>query len=179
MLRAALPKTERQRPSLPFGTGSGARLLLEAPATSSLACKLQRQASGDLDGKDVDGESLGDVDGLAEGDAEGDLEGKVVPLFGFFISCSSQKVIDSAEEEWRPEQICPGDAGCESRGDGILLAGASALPITPTCFEDWEDLNDDRSYRGSQDSFLDCGCDQLQLRSSHWSDGAQGSVRFG
>ena len=90
-----------------------------------------------------------------------DLEGKVVPLLGFFISCSSQKVIDSAEEEWRPEQICPGDAGCESRGDGILLAGAAALTITPTCFEDWEDLNDDKSYRGSQDSFLDCGCDQL------------------
>ena len=85
----------------------------------------------------------------------------MLPLFAVFISCSSQKSIDSAEEGWRPEQICPGDVGCESRGDGVLLAGASALPITPTCFEDWEDLNGDRSYRGSQDAFLDCGCDQL------------------
>ena len=36
---------------------------------------------GDLDGRDVDGERLGEAEGLTDGEAEGDFEGSVVGVF--------------------------------------------------------------------------------------------------
>jgi len=67
---------------------------------------------------------------------------------------------DDTATAWRPDLVCPGDAGCLSN-DGELQAGAAALTITPTCFESWSDADGDATYQASTDSFLDCGCDQL------------------
>jgi hypothetical protein len=79
---------------------------------------------------------------------------------------------------WRPDLVCPGDAGCE-HADGQLYAGAAAVKITPTCFESWLDCGDDglclgdegylepdggegdAEYDSATESFLDCGCDRL------------------
>ena len=36
--------------------------------------------------------------------------------------------------DWRPDVVCPGDDGCVS-GEGALEAGAAAVSITPTCWE--------------------------------------------
>ena len=68
---------------------------------------------------------------------------------------------DSAGGPWRPDLVCPGDAGCESLGDGQLYAGAAALSIVPECFESWEDLNGDGEYDKNNEIFFDCGCDRL------------------
>lgn len=81
---------------------------------------------------------------------------------GTLLAGCKDDVEDSAGSgAWRPDIVCPGDAGCESLGDGILYAGAAALPITPTCYESWEDLNSNGEYERSEESFLDCGCDRL------------------
>ena len=81
---------------------------------------------------------------------------------GTLLAGCKDKSEDSAGPvDWRPDVVCPGDAGCESLGDGQLYAGASALSITPTCFESWEDLNDNGEYERNNESFFDCGCDQL------------------
>ena len=78
------------------------------------------------------------------------------------LSCSGDKAMDSGlDGGWRPELVCPGDPECLTGGNGELLAGASAKTITPVCFERWEDLNGDGTYKASQDAFFDCGCDQL------------------
>jgi hypothetical protein len=79
---------------------------------------------------------------------------------------------------WRPDLVCPGDAGCAS-GDGQLEAGAAAVSITPECFEQWLDCGrdgicpgdeawteadqgeGDAEWHRSSEPFLDCGCDQL------------------
>ena len=79
---------------------------------------------------------------------------------------------------WRPDLVCPGDAGCVS-GDGELQAGAAAVSITPTCFEQWLDCGrdgicpddeawveadegeGDSEWHKASEAFLDCGCDQL------------------
>jgi len=74
---------------------------------------------------------------------------------------------------WRPDLVCPGDPGCES-GQGDLMAGAAALPITPTCFETWQDVNDDATYTSSTDVFLDCGCDQLCKGDKGWPGADEG-----
>ena len=68
---------------------------------------------------------------------------------------------DDTGDAWRPALVCPGDAGCESLGDGVLYAGAAARTITPTCFESWEDLDSNGSYDRNSESFFDCGCDRL------------------
>lgn len=84
-------------------------------------------------------------------------------LFWLGLACSSDKVQDTAPVEqngWRPAQVCPGDAGCEGN-DGALYVGASAKVITPTCFEQWEDVDGNHRYTSSTDIVLDCGCDQL------------------
>lgn len=85
-------------------------------------------------------------------------------LLLFNLACSGDKNQDSAtslnETSWRPMTVCPGDQGCET-GGGDLLVGASALTITPTCFEQWEDVDDNRRYTSSTDIVLDCGCDQM------------------
>lgn len=77
------------------------------------------------------------------------------------IACNKDKETETAEEEgWRPDLVCPGDDGCET-ATGALEAGASALPITPTCYETWEDLDDNGEYDSSDESYYDCGCDHL------------------
>ena len=83
-------------------------------------------------------------------------------LFWLGLACSGNKEQDSAirENGWRPMQVCPGDDGCEL-GEGALQVGASAKVITPTCFEQWEDVDGNNRYAGNTDIVLDCGCDQL------------------
>ncbi|MDP6933479.1 MAG: hypothetical protein QGG40_11215, partial [Myxococcota bacterium] len=76
------------------------------------------------------------------------------------LACNCGGGDDTGEVAWRPDLACPGDVGCES-GDGELQAGASAVSITPTCFETWEDADGDSEYRASVDSYYDCGCDRL------------------
>ena len=85
--------------------------------------------------------------------------------FWLGLACSGNKVEDTApivevEAEWRPQQVCPGDAGCED-ASSTLQVGASAKTITPTCFEQWEDVDGNSRYSTSTDIVLDCGCDQL------------------
>lgn len=80
---------------------------------------------------------------------------------------------EPAKEDWRPALVCPGDAGCRSNS-GPLAAGASARSITPTCFETWEDVNDNAEYDGGEDVFLDCGCDQLCEGDEGWPGADQG-----
>ena len=83
-------------------------------------------------------------------------------LFWLGLACTGSKEQDSANilESWRPMQVCPGDAGCES-AEGALQVGASAKVITPTCFEQWEDVDENKRYAANVDVVLDCGCDQL------------------
>ncbi len=87
-------------------------------------------------------------------------------LPSLLLSCHKDKEpsgddsAETGEEAWRPDVVCPGDAGCES-AEGALEAGAAALTITPTCWETWEDLNDNGEYDFSSESYFDCGCDHL------------------
>ena len=85
--------------------------------------------------------------------------------FWLVLACSGNKVEDTApivevEPDWRPQQVCPGDVGCED-ASSTLQVGASAKTITPTCFEQWEDVDGNFRYSTSTDIVLDCGCDQL------------------
>ena len=83
-------------------------------------------------------------------------------LFWLGLACSGNKEQDSAnlQEGWRPTQVCPGDEGCTA-ASGPLQVGASAKIITPTCFEQWEDVDGNNRYASNVDVVLDCGCDQL------------------
>jgi len=67
---------------------------------------------------------------------------------------------DSGEGAWRPDLVCPGDAGCEDN-TGALQVGAAAVVVTPDCFESWTDLDGNGEYDSSEEAFLDCGCDRL------------------
>lgn len=85
-------------------------------------------------------------------------------LIWLLISCTSDKNQDTGviiDMGWKPELVCPSDEGCADVEGAILFAGAAAKTITPTCFESWEDINDDEEYKSSQDIFFDCGCDRL------------------
>ena len=64
-----------------------------------------------------------------------------------------------APAEYRPQMHCPGDPGCET-ATGALRVGAASIPITPTCFEGWTDLDADAEL-DEDEAFLDCGCDRL------------------
>ena len=87
-----------------------------------------------------------------------------VALALMLISCGKDKdepiPVDTGPEPWRPDVVCPGDAGCET-ATGQLYAGAAAVSITPTCFESWEDLDGNGEYDYGDEAFFDCGCDQL------------------
>lgn len=98
------------------------------------------------------------------------------------LACNKDKAQDTADNlepaGWMPDFYCPGSEGCES-SEGALYAGASAVSITPTCFESWRDCGEDglcaedegyvEADNGEMDGewekdyepFLDCGCDQL------------------
>lgn len=80
---------------------------------------------------------------------------------------------DSGEEAWRPDLVCPGDEGCET-ADGPLSVGASALSITPTCWEAWEDLDGNGEYDLTEESYYDCGCDQLCEGDEGWPGADEG-----
>ena len=92
---------------------------------------------------------------------QGYIPGTVM-LFWLGLACPGNKEQDSAnlQEIWRPTQVCPGDEGC-STASGVLQVGASAKTITPTCFEQWEDVDGNNRYASNIDVVLDCGCDQL------------------
>ncbi len=89
----------------------------------------------------------------------------LLPVFSLY-SCNRDKdpgaddTAESGEPAWRPDVVCPGDEGCET-AEGALQAGAAALPITPTCWETWEDLNDNGEMDFTTESYFDCGCDHL------------------
>lgn len=95
------------------------------------------------------------------------------------IACGGKATDDSGGADdtgaagWRPGLVCPGDAGCRS-GEGQLQAGAAALPITPTCFETWDDVDTDATYSASTDEFYDCGCDQLCEGDEGWPGADEG-----
>ena len=74
---------------------------------------------------------------------------------------------------------CPGDAGCED-ADGPLRVGVAAVPITPDCFESWEDLDGDWTYEPATEPFLDCGCDRLCEGDAGWPgpDAGEGDGEF-
>jgi hypothetical protein len=105
---------------------------------------------------------------------------RLVPAF-FLVSCIGPPDADTGAVFWRtdgPDLVCPGDPGCETAA-GALSAGAAALAITPTCFEQWLDCGEDgicphdedwvaedggegdAEYDLQTEFFLDCGCDQL------------------
>ena len=74
---------------------------------------------------------------------------------------ASDSSVDSGEPgPWEPDLFCPGSAGCETVS-GTLRAGAGKVDITPTCFEDWVDLDGDFEYERTTEAFRDCGCDRL------------------
>ena len=60
-----------------------------------------------------------------------------------------------------PALYCPGDPSgiCDSN-DGEFFAGAGAATVTPTCFEGWDDVDEDGEL-DSDEAFFDCGCDRL------------------
>lgn len=60
-----------------------------------------------------------------------------------------------------PDRACPGDVGCEPTDDVVFRAGAALTSIVPSCFETWEDRNDNLTWQVRDDAFLDCGCDRL------------------
>ena len=92
--------------------------------------------------------------------------------------CQTQtKVEDTSttvESQWNPTYYCPGSEGCED-AEGALYVGAAAVPITPTCFEQWRDCGEDglcpgddgyvepdskegnSEWERSFEAFLDCG----------------------
>ncbi|MCB9591217.1 MAG: hypothetical protein H6719_00680 [Sandaracinaceae bacterium] len=43
--------------------------------------------------------------------------------------------VDAGEPPLEPDLVCPGDPSCPDEGDGVLYAGAAAIPITPS-FDD-------------------------------------------
>lgn len=53
------------------------------------------------------------------------------------------------------ERACPGSAGCETTGDGVLWAGAAAIEITPVGFETFTDTNGDSIWNAGVEEFDD------------------------
>jgi hypothetical protein len=76
---------------------------------------------------------------------------------------------------WRPDLVCPGDAGCASN-EGFLHAGFGSASITPTCFEGWEDVDGNAAYSSSTDAFLDCGCDRVCSDDPTWTGADEGEA---
>ena len=74
------------------------------------------------------------------------------------IGCSPDPTAFEEADFW-----CPGDPSgmCEADDDDTLRVGAAALAMTPTAFEQWNDLDHSESYQQGTDIFYDCGRDQL------------------
>jgi len=104
---------------------------------------------------------------------------RLILLTVMLVACGkAQDPIADTGEGWRPDVVCPGDAVCRS-GEGVLAAGAAAVSITPTCWEQWLDCGEDGicpgdptwveadageadgDYDKQSERFVDCGCDQL------------------
>ena len=108
-----------------------------------------------------------------------------MPFFAVFlvlVSCDSTgdsaATSDTAATAWRPTVVCPGDAGCAT-AEGPLEVGASAVAITPRCFERFLDCGEDgvcpddpawteadagegdAEWDKQTEAFEDCGCDRL------------------
>ncbi len=103
----------------------------------------------------------------------------MLPLLLLFACPTKTEPLDTAGDggtaAWRPDRVCPGDAGCLSN-DGPLQAGAAALTITPTCFESWEDADGDARYSASSEAFFDCGCDRLCEGDEGWPGADEGEA---
>jgi hypothetical protein len=108
----------------------------------------------------------------------------ILPLVLVFSgACKDKKgaPVDSAAAEdtgpaaWRPDLVCPGDAGCAT-ADGGLEAGAAANVITPNCFELWEDIDANGEWSRSDEPFYDCGCDQLCEGDDGWTAADDGEA---
>jgi len=104
----------------------------------------------------------------------------IMPILSLFACDGEKKIQDTApsEEGWTPTYFCPGAETCPD-ADGSLKIGASAVSITPICFELWKDCGDDglcpedegytapdsgegdAEWNKNTEVFLDCGCDQL------------------
>jgi hypothetical protein len=82
---------------------------------------------------------------------------------------------DDTAAGWRPDLVCPGDAGCATN-DGELRAGVAAKVVTPPCFEQWEDLDGNGEWDRQQEPFLDCGCDQLCDGDEGWTAADEGEA---
>jgi hypothetical protein len=118
--------------------------------------------------------------------------------FLFVFACNNDKdsgVDDSGSvSAWRPDIVCPGDPQCAT-GEGPLEAGASAVSITPTCFEQWLDCGEDGicpddpewifvegegegdgEWDKQTEAFLDCGCDQLCEGDDGWEGADEGEA---
>ncbi len=76
------------------------------------------------------------------------------------LSCNGPSGDDTGEPGYQPDLFCPGSEGCAT-AEGQLWVGVATADITPTCFEDWVDMNDNQTYGKNSDQFLDCGCDRL------------------
>ncbi len=74
-------------------------------------------------------------------------------------------VTDAGEPPLTPDLHCPGGEGCADEGDGVLLAGAAAVAITPS-LDDVEPLTNDVNGNGffdptDEDTFQDLDGDGL------------------
>ena len=106
----------------------------------------------------------------------------IVPLlFVSLLSACNMEKEDTAGV-WSPDLFCPGDpSGVCDDAKGALRAGAGKTDITPSCFESWEDANDDAEFKASDgDVFLDCGCDRICPEDDAWTaaDTGEGDGEF-
>lgn len=67
---------------------------------------------------------------------------------------------EPAAPVWAPALHCPGDPACPT-AQGALYAGAAVRSIVPTCWEAWDDLDDNHVFSAGTDALHDCGCDRL------------------
>ena len=88
--------------------------------------------------------------------------GKSAPGGGGSADTAPAEDSGTATGPWTPALFCPGDPSgvCDS-AEGSLWAGAAKVDITPTCFEDWIDLDADGEWDYSEEEYRDCGCDRL------------------
>ena len=79
------------------------------------------------------------------------------------LACDGGTPEEVPDAGWQPEFSCPNDNNpdCLPSGDTSLRAAAAVRSITPTCFEQWVDLDGNAFWDERAESFLDCGCDHL------------------
>jgi len=70
---------------------------------------------------------------------------------------------EASEVSAEVDLICPGDPSglCDFSDDTTFSVGSAAVPITPTRYETWLDVDGNSDYQPGVDQFLDCGLDRL------------------